>query len=472
MAILSVVAIWLVLLAVSYLLGRKTNRIPRYHGKARFNLLSDALEFVTDPIEVIRKATEKCGNIFSLQILIVYTVWLRGNTLNKFYLHTREDVWSFVGGMGIFLNKIIDAGYWNHYKVLLASVSRYINRAAAQEYANIVTLEETHKEAAHWEAEGDIKLFESMSGMVHKIIVRSLMGEDFYQHNAEELLQLLHAMEADIGSPWCFIFPDWVPHPPAKRLQKARDRVKEIFYERLSERANIEKSKSRKLEDYIAFTMEDKLTAPLKDLMPSHHTLLLFAAHTSTAAGIAWNIITLLRHPETMKKVTDELRSNPDTDDSLLLQACIKETSRRYCGMKLLRLARENVKLPDTEYNIPKGSVVSISPYLTHHDPNNFPNPDEWLPERWINEEDNKIRHVDNSNGVQYMPFGAGSHRCVGEKLAVIMVFRSLITLLREYDIEWADPEIPQTTDFENLNFDKVGSPWLRGDVKVRIRKI
>lgn len=74
-------------------------KVPSYKGQGTFSFLGDALEYATRPVELIRKATAQCGNIFSLQILNVYTVWLRGNALNKVYLETREDVWSFTGGM-------------------------------------------------------------------------------------------------------------------------------------------------------------------------------------------------------------------------------------------------------------------------------------------------------------------------------------------------------------------------------------
>ncbi len=140
--------------------------------------------------------------------------------------------------------------------------------------------------------------------------------------------------------------------------------------------------------------------------------------------------------------------------------------------MKLLRLARENSKVQGTSMTVPKGSVVSISPYLTHHDPANFANPEIWDPMRWIAKTDDGMCLHAKIDQSKYMPFGGGSHRCVGEKLANIMVARSLITLLKNYDLEWATADVSRLTDFNNLNFDKVGSPWLRGGVRVRLTKI
>ncbi|KPM42066.1 hypothetical protein AK830_g4505 [Neonectria ditissima] len=465
-------AVLLVGVLIFYIASPWQKKVPSYKGDGTFSFLSDAIDYGTRPVDLIGKATAQCGNIFSLQVLTVYIVWLRGNALNKIYLETKEDVWSFPGGMGIFLNKIIDPGYWNHYKTLLSSLSRYVNRSAAQEYTRTVAVEETEKAASEWQTQGDISLFGSVSFLVHKIIVRALMGQDFYEHNVRELVDLLHAMENDIGSLFSFVLPDWVPHPPARRLKQARQRVKDIFFERLHQREVTGVESSRLLPDYIAFTMHDKSTAPLSDLMPSHHTLLMFAAHTSTAASISWSLISLLRHPEVLRRVTVELRAHPD-EDSTLLQACIRESSRLYSGFQMLRLAKKEVVIPTTDISVPKGAVVSISPYSTHHDPSNFPNPEDWTPERWITDSGDLLQ-IDNRSrtGAKFVPFGAGSHRCVGEKMANIMVSKTVASLLRNYNLEWANSDVPRVTDFSALDFGKIGSPWLKGDVGIKITKV
>ncbi|KAF4509487.1 hypothetical protein G6O67_003658 [Ophiocordyceps sinensis] len=474
-ALLTLTLVWLAILAIlavfSVLRGRFQTYIPGYKSKGPLAFLSDAQYFATKPVGLIQRATEQCGNVFSIQVLSVYNVWLRGNQLNKIYLETREDVWSFKAGMGLFLNKIVEPGFWEHYRVLLSSLRKYVSGGRAQDHAAVVSVEETSKAAVQWASEPDFEPFANISMLVHNIIVRSLMGQDFYEHDAPELFELVHAMEADIRSLLSFILPDWIPHPPARRLRKARERFKEIFLERLRERSLAGGEQVQPMQDYVAFTMQDKATAPLKHLMASHHTILMFAAHTSTVANIAWNMIALLRHPDIMTKVSRELRSETKGNESLLLQACVKETTRYYCGIKLLRLACRDVSIPEAKVNVPKGAVVSISPYLTHRDAENYVNPEVWDPQRWIDDQ-GEIKQADNkSNGVKFMPFGGGSHRCVGEKMAMIMVTSAVATLVRDYDWEWASPDVPDKTDFEKLDFDKVGTPWLRGGVRVRMKK-
>jgi sterol 14-demethylase len=129
----------------------------------------------------------------------------------------------------------------------------------------------------------------------------------------------------------------------------------------------------------------------------------------------------------------------------------------------MLRLAVREVNVPGTDIPVPKGSVVSISPYLTHHNPANFARPDVWDPSRWIDANEELVQiETKGVAGIKYMPFGYGSHRCPGEKMAGIMVTRSLTVLLRDFDLSWASPDQPHSVDFERLDFDKIGSPWLK----------
>lgn len=180
---------------------------------------------------------------------------------------------------------------------MVSSLNRGINRTAALEHYRSVAAEEAEKSLSDWASKSDIEIFEEASKFAHKVIVRCLMGQDFYEKNIDELYDLLHRMEADIGHPFNFLFPDWVPHPPAKRLGKARDRVAEIFHERLNEREQ-NPEKWRNSLDYVSYTLNDASTAHLKEYYPAHHTLLMFAAHTSTVASIAWTVVQVRnQHP-------------------------------------------------------------------------------------------------------------------------------------------------------------------------------
>ena len=61
------------------------------------------------------------------------------------------------------------------------------------------------------------------------------------------------------------------------------------------------------------------------------------------------------------------------------------------------------------EYTAPAGSIVIPSFYNSLHDPEIYPEPDEFLPERWLDPEG-----LANANPKNYLVFGSGVHRCIG----------------------------------------------------------
>ena len=200
--------------------------------------------------------------------------------------------------MGLFLNKIVVPGYFDHLRSMVGSLSRGISRKATLERYTQIADEEAIKAASGWTRGGgqSVALFEEISFLVHKIIVRCLMGQDFYDHHVEELYDLLHSLEANVGSIWHTILPAWVPHGPARNLWKSRDRVQEIFRFRLQEREKCPDGWSDSL-DYISYTLQDPATAHLSRFYAAHHTLLMFAAHTSTVASISWTVLEVSFHP-------------------------------------------------------------------------------------------------------------------------------------------------------------------------------
>ena len=172
----------------------------------------------------------------------------------------------------------------------MASLSRGINRKVALTHYTDVVRETSESSFLKWAEKPEINLFEHVSVLVHAIVVQCLMGPDFYAKNGNELYGLLHGMEADIGNMLNFILPDWVPHPAALRLKEKKDRVGAIFSERLKERETHPEDWVD-ANDYISYTLNDHATAHLKDFYAAHHTLLMFAAHTSTVASISWTIL-------------------------------------------------------------------------------------------------------------------------------------------------------------------------------------
>ncbi|KAJ1711785.1 cytochrome P450 [Aspergillus flavus] len=467
-SLLSFISAWLGTLGLALLLfssrRASTKLPPRANGGIYF--ISDILVFLARPVQFVKQATGKHGSVFRIDCLVKQIFYLRGQKWNRFFLEMKEDTWSFSGGIGMFLNKAANPGYFTHGRNLLGSINRGVNRSAALQSYGRLAGEEAHKSLQHWSQMPDVEIFESVSRFVHRVIVRCMMGEDFYDHHVDELYDLLQQMESLVGHPFNLLLPSWVPHLPGRQLAQARNRFAEIFRERLAAR-QLESDVWHDSLDYINYTLNDPRTAQLADYYPSHHVVLMFAAHTSTVASIAWTIVELLRHPIYQEEIRESLATMSDIHQCAPLLACLREEGRRYSGVHMFRTTKRPVSLEGSDYTVPEKSVVLISPYLTHHDPAIYPEPHEYQPHRWLLP-DGRLNPWNGSKEAAFLQFGAGNHRCPGENFAAIIAREFLAALLMKYEIEWGRDGAP--ADLSRLDFTKVGSPWLEGDAAVRIR--
>ncbi len=111
------------------------------------------------------------------------------------------------------------------------------------------------------------------------------------------------------------------------------------------------------------------------------------------------------------------------------LDCVMKETVRSYA---LLFLTRRT--LMPQEFGgviVPEGEIVAISPYLTHHDPSVYKDPEIYDPERFRGGA--SIKHFEDKT---YMQFGFGPHRCLGEKFANVVLKTGWLDLLSNYKVD------------------------------------
>ena len=73
----------------------------------------------------------------------------------------------------------------------------------------------------------------------------------------------------------------------------------------------------------------------------------------------------------------------------------------------------EDYTFDNTKVTIPKGTLIWIPVFAIHRDPDIYPNPEKYDPERFAEDKFNKIQPM------QYMPFGHGPRNCIGTCLAI-----------------------------------------------------
>ncbi|CAL1677684.1 unnamed protein product [Lasius platythorax] len=125
------------------------------------------------------------------------------------------------------------------------------------------------------------------------------------------------------------------------------------------------------------------------------------------------------------------------------LDKVFKETLRKYPpGTFLMRQSTSSYTFDGTTINIPKNQKVWIPTFAIHRDPNIYPKPDIFDPERFADEA------VQTRHAMHYIPFGDGPRNCIGARFAVYQTKIGLIKILQNYKFETCDKtQIPYVID-------------------------
>ncbi len=145
---------------------------------------------------------------------------------------------------------------------------------------------------------------------------------------------------------------------------------------------------------------------------------LLVAGHETTASELAWCFARLSHEPRVLGRLVEEIDDGAGED---YLAATVQETLRR--RPVLPNAAPRFVKAPIEvgDWSYPAGVCLVPNAYLVHHDPEIYPDPYTFRPERFL----------DASPGTySWIPFGGGRRRCIGANFALLEMRIVLRTVL------------------------------------------
>ncbi|CAI9723443.1 cytochrome P450 4V2-like isoform X2 [Octopus vulgaris] len=202
-----------------------------------------------------------------------------------------------------------------------------------------------------------------------------------------------------------------------------------------------------------------------KDLREEVDTFM-FEGHDTTAAGINWTLYFIAAYPDVQKKLQKEVddfygESEEVTLSNLkkltYLDCVIKEVQRLYPSVPLIgRLAAEDFKIGP--YGIKKGSHVFVGIGPLHRDPNVYPDPSTFDPDRFLSEDNDRHPYA-------FIPFSAGPRNCIGQKFAMLEEKIVLSRIIQKFNLETT-----QTLEELEPTFDLVLKPFAGVRVKLSHR--
>ncbi|XP_060518378.1 cytochrome P450 4d2-like [Cylas formicarius] len=213
-------------------------------------------------------------------------------------------------------------------------------------------------------------------------------------------------------------------------------------------------------------------TADAKDLtdedIEEEINTFIFEGHDTTSAALAFILYELSKNSSVQSKLYEEIiehfghtmTSNltiKDISDLKYLDMVCKEGLRMYPSVPfVMRKVEEEFVLDGI--TIPRDTILTVLIFMLHYDPDIYPNPEEFIPERFSVENQMKRGPYD------YVPFSAGARNCVGQKFAIYEIKTTIIKIIQKFEV------LPAPDYKKVLGFMAVLKPKNGVEVRLKLR--
>jgi cytochrome P450 family 135 len=389
------------------------------------------VQWMYRPIEFMERCRARYGPIFSLRLGPASNVFVIADPLAAKQVLTADPEHFRAGDTnGIFRDVVGNHSilvmdgpeHLHHRRILLPVVGRH-----AERYRELIA-GIARERVATWKEGSEIRLLGEMEAISFEVMMRIALGTDGKSERESKLRTLIPEMMDRCESPFTLI--PWFRHEmggvsPYARLMRFIDGIDEILYEAISERRAdpLVEIRDDALSLLIRATHEDGSSLDDRVIRDELLTMLM-AGYETTTAGLTWAFERLLRSPDKLERLLRELKDG----DQTYLMAVVKETLRR---RPVIPIAARKAMVPIElmGYSLPAGSVLMVAIYLIHGDPDLYPDPKAFKPERFLDVDPK------GTEGGAWIPFGGGIRRCLGASLAQYELAVVIRTVLEEAEL-------------------------------------
>lgn len=428
--------------------------MPSAHAPspASVPLLGHALAFKRDPLGFLQKTARDQGPVARLRLgpllyhlvsdpaLVVTVLQDRADTYVRDTRSSRNI--RLVTGEGLLC---CEGELWRRHRRLAQPIFHH-RRILALAEIMARTCEES---VAAWDTAArssqPLDLASEMSRLTFTIVGRCLFGSELGPRATDVeqafpilLEELFNRAQSAVS------LPIWLPTPAHRRFQRAIATVDDVVRTVLDERRGATADRPDLLSLLLEARDEDGSRLSEQEVR-DHIVTFLLAGHETTASALTWTLGLLATHADTLHAVEAELdatlHGQPLTLDALPklthLDAVLRESLRLY---PTIWIAERRVTRDDTlgDFDIPTGSTVVVSPYVTQRLASHWPDPDAFRHARFLGDHATRTLAKDG-----YFPFGAGPHQCIGQHFAMMEAKIALATLLSRFRLHLTDQKLP-----------------------------
>ncbi|XP_073813631.1 probable cytochrome P450 6a21 [Musca autumnalis] len=227
------------------------------------------------------------------------------------------------------------------------------------------------------------------------------------------------------------------------RMQEMLDETNKFYFRIVRETVEYREKNNVKRNDFMNMMIEmknsknDSERLNMKEIT-ANAFLFFVAGFETSSTTLAFALYELARNQKVQEKLRKEIRETLEKYDGEITYECTQEM--RYLEQVIMETLRKYSVLPQLQrkaavdyptdvpgYVIPKGTMVYIPVDAIQNDPEIYPEPEKFIPERYDPEE------VQKRHSMAWIPFGDGPRNCIGMRFGKMQVRVLLISLLRDY---------------------------------------
>ena len=350
-------------------------------------------EFRTDPIGLMKRLRDECGDVGWFQLADKHVILLTGAEANEFFFRSSDEdldqaeAYPFmtpIFGEGV----VFDASPERRAEMLHNTALRGDHMKG-----HAATIEhEVRKMIEKWGDSGEIDLLEFFAELTIYTSTACLIGKKFRNQLDSRFANYYHLLERGTD-PLCYVDP-YLDIESFRIRDEARLGLVELVQGVMDDRlANPPQDKSDRdmLDVLVSIKDEDGKARFSADEITGMFISLMFAGHHTSSGTSSWTLIELLRHPEVYAEVQQELddlyADGQEVSFHALrqipkLENVLKETLRLHPPLIILmRVAQGEFEVEG--YPIHKGDFVAASPAISNRIAEDFPDPDSFDPTRY-----------------------------------------------------------------------------------------
>ena len=407
-------------------------------------------EMRVDPVALFERVHAECGEIGRFRIAGKEVIMVTGAEVNEQFFKapdsTLDQAAAYPFMTPIFGHGVVfDASPEERQQMLKNQALR-----GDQMRGHATTIEnEITRMVADWGDEGEIDLLDFFAELTIYNTAACLVGLPFREEIDHRFAEAYHGLERGTDA---LAYVD--PYMEGVESFEIRDRSRATLVElvqgiidRRKERGPVQRDARDLLDVLISIDMS-------ADYITGVFISMLFAGHHTSSGTSAWTLIELMRHPDVMAEVVEELDDLYADGSEISFQALrsipklesvIKETLRLHPPLIILmRQVVEEIELAG--HTIPVGTIVASSPRVSNRLEEDFPDAQSFDPSRYLDP-----RQEDLQNRWTWIPFGAGKHRCVGNAFAMMQIKAIFSVLLQDFEFELVQPSETYRDDYSKM---------------------